>query len=305
MATPTSDDDWKIHALNIHGGFFEQKIASIVHKCLPNQLYYITSEYPVEVSNEESRLDVLGFVPSSWNPKNGIFFPIECKKHNPEFIDWIFYPKVQEKVIGSTFSYFSHAGLYTVKNEKGFLSKIGMTDKLPPEKPVSSDGREVRGNYINTTNGGKTKTANNSITEASYQVTLATHSLINEHLKLNEKQIKENIEYAPGNFVFIPIIVTTANLFMLDYCIDNIETSTGEIALDKVKLEPLDLLWYEYPIPPHLQLEIDIKSPDSRTNVYNLRKFDYAVRRNILVVNADKFEGALRWLIRFGNLIFD
>ncbi|MHB8089252.1 MAG: hypothetical protein ACYDH2_13500 [Anaerolineaceae bacterium] len=305
MATPTSDNDWKIHALNVHGGFFEQKIASIVNNCLPNQLYYISSEYPVEVSNEESRLDILGFLPSTWNPKNGIFFPIECKKHNPEFIDWIFYPTVQNKIINPNYSYFSHIELYNSQNEKGYSSKIGMTDKLFPDIPISGDCREVRGNYSNITNGIKTKTANNSITEASYQVTLATHSLLNEHSKSNEKQINNNNGYLFGKYIYIPIIVTTANLFLLDYQIADIETSSGEINIDKVKLETIDMLWYEYPIPPHLQVEIDLKMPNKSITVYNLRKFDYAVRRDILVVNSNKFENALKWLTRFDNLLFD
>ncbi|MBA4385805.1 MAG: hypothetical protein C0410_13795 [Anaerolinea sp.] len=303
--SPTSDDGWKIHSLNIHGGFFEQKIASIVNNCLPNQLYYITSEYPVEVSNEESRLDVLGFLPNTGNPGKGIYFPIECKKHNPDFIDWIFYPTVQNKIINPNYSYYSHIELYTAKDENGYSSKIGMIDKLFPDIPISSDCREVRGNYSNVPNGTKTKTANNSITEASYQVTLATHSLVNEHFKLNEKQINDNNEYLFGKYIYIPIIVTTANLFFLDYSIDNIEISSGEIDTGKVKLDPIDMLWYEYPIPPHLQLEIDLKMPIRRTTVYNLRKFDYAVRRDILIVNANKFENALKWLLHFENLLFD
>jgi len=307
MATPTSDDDWKVHALNVHGGFFEQKVASIINDYNPKKLFFITSEYPVRVAQEESRLDVLGFIPYSINPNSGsgIYLTIECKKHNADFVDWVFFPTIQNQLFGVDYSQCAFLKTYPYNNEFLVKTKIELSKKRYTNKPISGDSREVRGTYKDVSNGIKTKTSNSSITEASYQVTLATHSIINEHIRLNDENIKHNQNSLFGVYIYVPVIVTTANLYLLDYKVDDIDTLTGEIAFDKTKLNPVNWLWYEYPIPPHLQLDMEVDNSDKMTTINNLRNFDYAVRRNIMVVNSAKIEEALSWLIQFQHNAFD
>ena len=178
MPTPISDDDWKIHALNVHGGFFEQKVASIIKEFSPEELSFVTSEYPVRVAQEESRLDILGFISFFSDPRSrsGIYLAIECKKHNAEFIDWIFYPTIQNQLYGESHSKCTFLKAFSSTTQTGIKTKIALSHKQNSDKPISGDCREVRGTYKDVANGIKTKTSNSSINEASYQVTLATHS---------------------------------------------------------------------------------------------------------------------------------
>lgn len=306
MATPTSDNDWKIHALNVHGGFFEQKVSYIINNFNPKKLHFITSEYPVEVSHEESRLDVLGFIPYILSEGNGsgIFLTIECKKHNPELNDWIFYPKIQNLLYGEDYSQCSFLKTYPSTFDDGVHARIELSERRYSDKPISGDCREVRGTYKDVSNGIKTKTSNSSITDASYQVTLATHSIVNEHVKLLDENIKKNNTPSYTVNAYIPIIVTTANLFLLDYKLTDIDSKSGEISFDNAKLQSVDWLWYEYPVPPHLQMDIDIDFSHKTTNIKNLRKYDFAVRRNILIVNSAQIEVALAWLIQLQHSLF-
>ena len=129
--------------------------------------------------------------------------------------------------------------------------------------------------------------------------------MINKQVQLNNENIKQTTNSLFEVYAYLPIIITTANLYILDYEVNDIDTSTGEISLDKAKLNPVNWLWYEYPIPPHLQLDMEIDFNNKITTQNNFRKFDYDVRRNIMVINSGKIEETLDWLIRHQDNVID
>jgi hypothetical protein len=307
--TPASDHDWTIHSLNVHGTFFQNKIAYIVYNHNPNRLHFLTTEYPVEFPpnnrRDESRLDVLGFIPAQFSKNSGVYLIIECKKCNPDFVDWVFYPTIQNQLIGyddSRITVLRNCNVY-INKQTGDISRaeLGLTNRMSFDLQISGDCREARGSYDGVAKDKKTKTSNASITDASYQVTLATHSIAMEQYKQNAESIKETGQQLFNNNIYVPIIVTTANLFMINYDLKDIDLSTGEIPLDKAILKPLERLFYEYPIPPHLQTNLD----DKYLQPYDFIKKDFRVRRYILVVNAKHFEDALNWLISHEDAFLD
>ncbi len=304
MQAPVTDDDWKIHALNVHGNFFQNKVAQTINTFNPQRLRFITTEYPVEYprdhSREESRLDVLGFIPAQHNYQSGIYLIIECKKANPEFIDWLFYPTVQNQLFDPNHSQITVVRNTTVNKTQQydeFIAELGLTRGLPVSNvQISGDCREVRGSYENVSKGIKTKTSNATITDASYQVVLATHSIASDHRDANTKLLDENSRPVLDRYLYMPMIVTTANLFTIEYNLDDVDISSGEIPLDKVTLKPADMVFYEYPIPPHLQIVSDTKY----IKPYDF-SMDYRVRRYILIANAKCLDKALNWMIRSGE----
>ncbi len=293
--------EWTIHSLNIHGIFFQKLIASIVDKHNEKQLRLVTTEYPVEFpsgnqysNRKESRLDVYAQIRPRFYPTRRICLLIECKKANPDFVDWIFFPKFP------SFGLPKISFLLTtcIQNDnKEFLPKH-IYETRPNESFLFSDeAREARSSYKNISNNIKTKTSNAAITEAAYQVTLATHAIADEHYK-NIQNAQNRVP--ESTHLYLPIIVTTANLFLCEFDPDTTEIETGEIEYQQINMKPIDRLIYEYPVPPHLQIKSDDwLAPEE------IGKVDRLVRRHILVVNSNHFESTLDWLIRNDEYIVD
>ena len=256
--SPSSNDDWTVHSLNIQGIFFQRLIASLILK--HEKVFYITSEYPVEYPSgntlnkgQESRLDILAQIRSRYYQQTAIHLLIECKKANPEFVDWVFFPKILTDYYDSNVNYLR---LFAMSANDGNSSiKYDVMARHNDTYILADDARETRGSYENVLKNIKTKTSNASVTEAAYQVVLAAHAYANEtSLKLNHA----NSSLSPlSHHFFLPIIVTTANLYLCKFNPNDTSLQTGEIPFQKVTFERVDRLFYEYAIPPHLQIKPD------------------------------------------------
>ncbi len=257
---PTTEHEHRVHALNIHGTFFERWCQHIVAN---SQGWNVKSaNYPVEFppSNgpfpgQASALDIWAEFQAG---NNILTLPIECKKHNPELSNWIFF---HDRRTGLS----SNGGVPSVteienipRHAPGFGWEPQMTKKVwrGIAYACTDEAREVRSSYMEYVKRGKnldqlTKTASNSIGDACYQVALATQALINE---------QNLFSTALGNFqnlptpmpyvrqIFLPVIVTTAKLFYCSFDASDVDVATGEIPYDKVIIKELPCLLYEYPV---------------------------------------------------------
>src|SRR2546425_12038665 len=93
--TPVSDHDWTVHSINIHGVFFERWCQKVVSETQGWSLD--STNYPVEfpspngpLRGKESTLDIRA---SRVSGDHKLWLLIECKKNNPEFINWVFFSK--------------------------------------------------------------------------------------------------------------------------------------------------------------------------------------------------------------------
>lgn len=55
------------------------------------------------------------------------------------------------------------------------------------------------------------------------------------------------------DIVYIPLVITTAELYLLDYDPEEIDLTAGSIDTTKVKLQPKDWIHYEFPLPYSLR----------------------------------------------------
>jgi hypothetical protein len=291
---PVTDNDWIIHSLNIHGSFFQRKCVDMIInfpiQTVRTNIRLVETEYPVEYpprkvtdfKNKESRLDILARIRSENYPNYAMDVVIECKKNNPEFTNWIFFEKYPDSGQKQSF-----VGTYVGENGGAFYTAKNL--KLPGY--ISSDGREVKQNYSNINSRDKTRTTNTNIEDACYQVVLATHSLIDEQFTQFTLPAERRNNELFILYLYIPMIVTTANLYISDYDVSNVSIDKGEIPFDKTNLKLVDSLWYEYPVPPHLQL-INEKWGLNPSNAGK----DFTYRRCIYIVNSVHFHEALIYL---------
>jgi hypothetical protein len=95
MASPTTNDEWTLHSLNIHGIFFERWCRKVIDDSGYWRL--IAANEPVEyppprdsVRGKESSLDLHA---ARSNDEYEAVLLVECKKNNPKLTDWIFFSK--------------------------------------------------------------------------------------------------------------------------------------------------------------------------------------------------------------------
>ncbi|MEK6770549.1 MAG: hypothetical protein AABY62_02750 [Pseudomonadota bacterium] len=290
--TPITQDQWTIHALNIHGVFFERRCAVAVAETVGWKV--LTTNYPVEypppngsLRGKESSLDI-------WARKeadaNFVFDAlIECKKANPDFVNWVFFPR-QDSTPSSKFS-FAHATNTPNPSGSGpWTSELQIRHGATP-LDLASDAREVRGDYVKHQGGNKTKTSNAAIQEAAYQVALACRAIVSEESSLLSKARKSPDHPAPPWVAkaYIPIIVTTAQLLRVDFSQESTDLASGEIALTDATLTPVQSIVYEYALPKHLQY-----SPAKPLEVLKTGDTDTFSRLHIIVVSAGQLSSFLR-----------
>jgi hypothetical protein len=202
MATIAStQDEWAIHALNIHGVFFERRCTTLVADTTGWAV--LATNYPVEFPppngpwrGKESSLDI--WARRVGDPSFVVDALIECKKANPEFVNWVFFPKPDSPLSPAS----SPFGFAWVDNRLNAAGSEPWSTQVSVRRgtttvPVASDAREVRGDYTKHQGGNRTKTSNAAIQDAAYQVALATRAVVHEEVSLLGKACKSPDHPAP------------------------------------------------------------------------------------------------------------
>lgn len=281
--SPSSDLEWTIHSLNIQGTFFERWCQDTVIKSHWN---VVSTNYPVEfpphngpLMGEQSTLDIY----SQLSKKTiQLTLLIECKKNNPEFIDWVFFMHSDvNRPKHFTGSLIENRAIEGVENKWDTFASLSPMRSL--EWIPTSDAWETRGSYLGYKKGDKTKTSNAAIGQAAHQIALATKAVSDEELK-NSKSLSTHTEIPYIHQIFIPTIVTTAKLFTCKFDSNDIDEKRGEIPFSKVALKEQPYLLYEYPLPAHLH-----STPLDKVGVLKTGNRNFGTRMDILVVNSSKF----------------
>ena len=288
----STQDEWTIHALNIHGVFFERRCVDAVIDTPGWKV--LSTNYPVEFPppngpwrGKESSLDIWARQESASDSSDVDVF-IECKKANPDFVNWVFFRK-PEPEHPTPFVFTKATNAIGVAGTSTWTSTIamqrGITDLL-----LSNDAREVRGDYVQNKSGNKTKTSNAAIQEAAYQVALASRAIVQEESSLLEKARGSADHPQPPWLLkaYVPIIVTTANLFSVDFSPSSTSLRLGEIGLNDAKLSPVQSVLYEYALPKHLQF-----SAAQPLDILRNGGSDTFSRMHILVVQSEALSGLL------------
>jgi hypothetical protein len=288
-----------VYSINIHGVFFERWCEDLIRS---TGLKVVSTNYPVEFppSNavsrgKESALDIR----AELRKDNLVFtFIIECKKNNPDFVNWIFFPKGETE---TQRVFVSHLIKNQIKEDpsQGWNVETEIF-KFPISVNVFNEARETRANYQTFKDGQKTKTSNAAITEASYQVALATKAIwAEERIHSQRKGAYNPIPQLDYQTQFIvPCIVTTAKLYSCNFEPKDVNPICGEIPLDKTVLEEVPMVVYEYPLPKHLQ-----SAPVNLVEALSTKNLELVTRMDIVIINSvhlkqllDELNSVENWL---------
>lgn len=303
---PATEEEWMTHVLNIHGTPFEHLCEH--HLRQSSDWTFRSSRYPVEFppsytpqvsQTKNSELDLWSICRSSGLT---IELLVECKKNNPEYTDWIFFPARHP-----TLASLRTLGYRSSQEVGGHWAPYRETVYLvtPPNIAITDDGRETKGNYQakweQSQKNGKqlpkdfTKTSNAAITEAAYQIALATQALLHQEGRNQELLAAGKVEPMPSyRHVFLPLIVTTANLWICQFPAEKVNSITGEIPFSEVQYKTQPYLLYTYALPPILQFH----PGENRSEYRSDAKWEELARFSILVVQSAAFPDLLTQLSR-------
>ena len=301
---PTSENDWTINSINIHGIFFERLCQKSIFDHVQWKLK--STNYPVEFPppngpfrGKESSLDIRAELKKS----DRVFtLLIECKKNNPELVNWIFFPKYFKPETSSV-------GLYQMTNKArsdspGHWSTDTSLKTLNARHiqiPVADEARETRGSYLGYKGGSITKTSSSAIQEAAHQVGLATMSIFKEDEEFSNVLGKTNPPQPMpwSKQILLPTIITSAHLFTCTFDPADVNAGTGEIPYGKAQLTEVTHLFYEYPLPRHLQ-----SKPRDLVQALSGNHIEDFMRMHIMVVHSGALRGVLDVLAGEEDIFF-
>lgn len=289
---PTTNEEWAIHAINIHGFFFERRCQEVVANAKGWSI--VDTNYPVTYGDQNSNLDIWAEreFKNSYGDVRRFTLPIECKKNNPDFVDWIFFPQSTHRT--------TEPWLHGISPRDNII-RGGINKIIPPYKHelwslthnlvVADEARETKGDYTKVQKQqDKTKTSNDTITKAAKQITLATQSLVSQERKLLEMSDFSTYNPPYRYHFFLPTIVTTAQLYICEFENNAIRLDNGEIPIDKAKLVPYPYLIFNYAVLSTLQTKVkDIQQVGTDRGI-----FIQLARFPIFVVQSEAFPTFLK-----------
>jgi hypothetical protein len=300
---PTADDEWAIHALNIHGLFFERWCQQTIRDT-PG-LIVTSTNYPVEfpppkngVRGREGALDIRA---EHHDGQNRLTLIIKCKKNNPEFVNWVFFPPLSPK-------HSNRISVPVIVNKSRPDTLVGWEVKTDLKRmhldglQYADGARETKGACQSTSDDRSKTETSNAVTEAAYQVTLATQAIFWEEVKSSSRRGEEASSTTQMSWdmqALLPVIVTSAHLFTCDFDPKEVDAGSGEIPYDKAKLVEHPYLVFTYTLPCHLQYV----SEEAANNLPSSQLERYR-RTQIMVVHSGKLKEFLELIIRNAEYLF-
>ena len=260
---------------NKTGSLLEQKI----HIALDRHPKFVSKrEHPyssMNIINEtipqilEGTIDV--FAVAKVSDDTSLCLCIECKKANPKQKHWVFELRTTGDEI-YRFVYYD-AKLKALNYEKNiFFPSLGY-------KGMEYFDKAIQVYQFKDLSGELSRDAQE----------MAYHSLkqANQAIKAfapAEQEIFRLLRTHVTSILYLPVVVTTANLWTTEYKPEDVSWETGEVENDKLDLKGKNWVHYEFPLPVNLKLK-------GREDL----EFE---KRPTFVVKADKFPNFINNLLK-------
>jgi hypothetical protein len=223
-------------AFNRHGYAFQNKVVSVAQQLYerrrPHAWAFEVSEFPVEVVGYGTRIDFV-----LWWQHTGYWMLAECKRVNPAYADWFFVrtPYVRRN---QSERYIVELATETDGSFKARGASIGNPD---PEE-VAHIGVEVKSDKHGDSAGGR-----NAIEEAATQISRGVNGMAT-FLSENRQAL------GPSRYrVLIPVIFTTAKLYVGEWDVSAVDLEKGELDVSKLAVKERPFVYYQYHLSPGIK----------------------------------------------------
>ncbi len=238
-----------IDGLNSQGYLFQQRCIHEIENIQRSAYGWLVAveNHPIAIHEKDTEID---FVLSTGNRHAHII--VECKRANPEYLTWAFTKTETKQFLATTIDIpTTNSGIpsETLRPESRPMT-ITFNNREPQ---FASYGLEI----LTKQTKGKVKPSNTkTINDACYQVLMGLGGFVFEQMEQMRKYTEG------GSYGYIPMIITTAKLYLVNYCVSDINLEEGKIATDKTKTEIVNWLVLSYGVPESIRLT-DIKEKQS------------------------------------------
>ncbi len=210
--------------LNEHGFLFQEKCAEVLqHNARKTKWGVLTKEYPISTKAKDTRIDIV--LKDTSSSRHQIYAIVECKRVNPTRGYWLFGNPLgtySQPLLISLRAGYSRSGNYSVHYAQLKL-------------PLDDIATDLIDNWwLEISKKGKQKydASPDPIEKAFTQVCIGVSGMAQEQ----EIQCRKNPEELSA--VFIPVIITTAPLYVATYELKDVDLASGRINRDKIYFGP-------------------------------------------------------------------
>jgi hypothetical protein len=265
-------------SLNRHGYPFQNAVIKVAHEEYDGQRsrwIFEAAEFPVEL-DKGTKIDfILRIQESPW------WMVAECKRVNPAFSDWFFVrsPYIRR---GRDDGFF----VDVVRKEPGEFTAVGhqVFAHALNTGPFYHIGVDVKTNNSGDTHGG----TGQAIEDAASQVCRGVGGLI-QYLYKNTGALGPARNGGVPTRALIPVIFTTAKLFVSEVDLAETDLQTGKIDPKRLQPEPKPFIYYQYHLSPATKHRIP---GDPYTELASVLAADFI--RTIPIVSAEHVAEFLR-----------
>lgn len=236
------------HSLNTHGYSFQYAVLKASNICFENNTSpwaFEASEFPVAVNDFSTHIDFI-----LRNKNEPFYFIGECKRANPAVANWCFVkaPYVSWNI--STGERIVREVICVDPENKTAQPKICL-DWIERSKEIYRLAFEVK-----SAGKGEATYGRGQVNEATTQVLIGLNGIISffiNHYKKNKKlpfgKYVKNVYRA----AFMPVIYTTANLWVSDVDLSMADIKDGNIDVSSVQLKQKEWLFYQHSQSPNIK----------------------------------------------------
>jgi hypothetical protein len=261
----THQPDWErefVTTLNQQGYIFHfrtLKAAQEANEERSSDWVFQVSEFPVEVRGKGTRIDYVlqqapNFGPAD-APRYFTFLVVECKRANPSYKRWCFAraPYVRrnwskENLLVERVVFDKASGRFSATMNKHYAIPYGQEFHIGLELKV----KDAKGD-----SQPKGVTGTGAIEDAAGQVTLSLNGLIEFFKEVPPPTQSQAI------MTFIPVVVTTAQLFATSADVTDSDLESGELSENSVPMNEQKWLFYQHPTSPSFRHTIPVAKPES------------------------------------------
>lgn len=232
-----------ITELNSTGVFFESVIYNLLRK---NSTYKIFREEPYSGSTSESFEGVIDILLALLLPNTGriVCLSLECKKADPAQKKWVIDRLVKPDENSYPFDYYE-AGVQNFNfNKNIFFPSLGYSGMPFFDRGIQTFEFNETTGKLSLNKGERPYLALKQTNEAISSFSLEKRERIYQIVGSNINQY---------DVLYIPVVVTTAELFLIEYDPEKIDLHKGEISTGDVELISKNWVQYDFPLPYSLR----------------------------------------------------
>jgi hypothetical protein len=227
------------NTLNRHGFAFQAAVLEEARRLADNGLSRFApdvTEFPVELRSSQTRIDFV-----LRNRRGTLRLVAECKRANPAFANWCFAKMPLTRRTDDP----EWPMIDRLRRDRGDIFYVEAIPIGPtPEDGLFDISFEVKSQRKGDASPAKSTAA---IEDAATQVSRGTNGLIEFFLRDPSKL--EGVT----EIQLLPVVFTTAGLFISDVDLRKTDLMTGELAPSEVTLRSVPWLLYQYRLSPSLK----------------------------------------------------